>query len=60
MRSALERKESRGSHWRLDYLDEDPFWAKHNTMAMFENGSIKLVQKPVPEPPAELKELLQD
>ena len=60
VRSALERKESRGSHWRLDYLDEDPFWAKHNTMAMFENGAIKLVQKPVPEPPAELKELLQD
>jgi succinate dehydrogenase / fumarate reductase flavoprotein subunit len=60
VRSALERKESRGSHWRLDYLDEDPFWAKHNTIASYENGSIKLVQKPVPEPPAELKELLQD
>ena len=60
VRTALERKESRGSHWRLDYLDEDPYWAKHNIVATYEKDGVKLEPTPVPEPPAELKELLQD
>lgn len=60
VRSALERKESRGSHWRLDFLDENPYWAKHNLFATYEGGGVKLTPKPVPEPPAELKELLED
>jgi succinate dehydrogenase / fumarate reductase flavoprotein subunit len=60
VRSALERKESRGSHWRLDYMDEDPHWAKHNIIASYVNGGVRLTPKPVPEPPEELKELLQD
>ncbi|MDQ2986387.1 MAG: fumarate reductase/succinate dehydrogenase flavoprotein subunit [Armatimonadota bacterium] len=59
VRSALERKESRGSHWRLDYLDEDPYWAKHNITARIEGDAVKLEPKAVMEPPAEMKELLE-
>ncbi len=60
VRCALERKESRGGHWRLDYLEEDPHWAKHNLVATLDGGSVKLHAKPVPEIPTELAELLKD
>lgn len=58
--SALERKESRGGHWRLDYPNEDHYWSKHNIVAKAENGQVKLSHRPVPEIPAELQELLKD
>lgn len=58
--SALERKESRGGHWRLDYPNEDHYWSKHNIVAKAENGQVKLSHRPVPELPAELQELLKD
>lgn len=58
--SALERKESRGGHWRLDYPNEDHYWSKHNIAAKAENGQVKLSHRPVPEIPAELQELLKD
>ncbi len=60
VRSALERKESRGGHWRTDYPNEDPFWAKHNVCAKKEGENIKLYATPVPEPPAEYQEILKD
>lgn len=60
VRAALERKESRGGHWRLDYLDEDPYWAKHNLVATMQSGSVKLTPTPVPELPTELAELLNE
>lgn len=60
VRSALERKESRGSHWRLDYLEEDPFWAKHNIVARYENGDVNLQTSPVPEVPSDYKAILEE
>ncbi|MGI8923953.1 MAG: fumarate reductase/succinate dehydrogenase flavoprotein subunit [Fimbriimonadales bacterium] len=60
VRAALERKESRGSHWRLDFLEEDPYWAKHNIQASLVNGEVKLEPTAVAEPPAETKEILEE
>jgi succinate dehydrogenase / fumarate reductase flavoprotein subunit len=44
---ALARKESRGSHYRRDYEKrDDENWLKH-TMALPDNGGVKLSYKPV-------------
>jgi len=44
---ALARQESRGAHYRTDYPKrDDKKWLKH-TMAIRENGKIKLDYKPV-------------
>jgi succinate dehydrogenase / fumarate reductase flavoprotein subunit len=44
---ALARKESRGSHYRRDYEKrDDENWLKH-TLALPDNGGVKLSYKPV-------------
>jgi succinate dehydrogenase / fumarate reductase flavoprotein subunit len=60
VRAALERKESRGSHWRLDFPNEDEYWSKHNITATLQEGAVRLEPKPVPEPPAELRAILEE
>ena len=61
VRCALERKESRGAQWRLDFPDrEDATWGKVNLIACKDGDRVKIVQRPLPEMPAELKALFQE
>jgi succinate dehydrogenase / fumarate reductase flavoprotein subunit len=60
IRAGIERTESRGSHWRLDFLDLDPDWGKHNLVATMVNGEVRLEKRRAPEIPAELAALIDD
>jgi len=59
-RSALARSESRGAHSRIDFPNYDSEWEKKNNIISNEDGTMTLHQRPVPEMPAELKQLLEE
>lgn len=54
IRSALERKESRGAHWRTDYPDELPEWQKINFVETFDGEEIHVDTSPVVDMPESL------
>ncbi|HEU4562647.1 MAG TPA: fumarate reductase/succinate dehydrogenase flavoprotein subunit [Longimicrobium sp.] len=61
VRSALDRKESRGGHFREDYPDKDPAAAKYNiAVRRAADGSMELERVPVPELPDELKAVITE
>jgi succinate dehydrogenase / fumarate reductase flavoprotein subunit len=61
VRSALERKESRGSQWRLDHLDKDPEQGRVNYVTYkAADGSMKVKSIPVEPLPVELSKFLED
>jgi succinate dehydrogenase / fumarate reductase flavoprotein subunit len=60
-RSALERKESRGGHFRDDFPDKDPDCAKFNVVTYRgPDGQMHIRREPVKEMPAELKAIIEE
>jgi succinate dehydrogenase / fumarate reductase flavoprotein subunit len=60
-RSAIERRESRGGHFREDYPDKDPAFAKFNIVVRRSAGSgMTIAHVPIPEMPDELKRVVEE
>jgi succinate dehydrogenase / fumarate reductase flavoprotein subunit len=60
-RSALERKESRGGHFRDDYPAKDENYAKFNTVARKSaSGGVAITREPLRPMPEELKRIIEE
>jgi succinate dehydrogenase / fumarate reductase flavoprotein subunit len=60
-RSAIERKESRGGHFREDRPDKREEFATFNICtARTADGSMRVSRIPLPEMPAELKQVIEE
>ena len=57
--SALERRESRGAHSRIDYPDYNQTWGEQNNITLRYGGQMKLKQLPIAEMSSELKQILE-
>jgi succinate dehydrogenase / fumarate reductase flavoprotein subunit len=60
-RSAIERKESRGGHFREDFPEKRDEFATFNVCtARTADGSMRVSRIPLPEMPAELKQVIEE
>ncbi|HEV7993514.1 MAG TPA: fumarate reductase/succinate dehydrogenase flavoprotein subunit [Gemmatimonadaceae bacterium] len=60
-RCALDRKESRGGHFRDDYPDKDPAFASfNNVVRRGADGTMTLTHEPIPPLPAELAAIIEE
>jgi succinate dehydrogenase / fumarate reductase, flavoprotein subunit len=60
-RSALDRRESRGGHFRDDYPDKDPAFATFNgVVRRGGDGNMILERAPIPPLPAELEAIIEE
>jgi succinate dehydrogenase / fumarate reductase, flavoprotein subunit len=65
--AALERQESRGGHTREDFPMTDPYWGALNVVVALgpppaapDESGLSVKRQPLPKPPPELAELLED
>jgi succinate dehydrogenase / fumarate reductase flavoprotein subunit len=60
-RSALERRESRGGHFRDDYPDKvAEFGTSNVAVRRGASGAMEVARRSIPDMPAELKQVIED
>jgi len=59
-RSALERRESRGGHFREDYPDKHQEFSTVNIMVKQAAEAMRVSRVPIPPIPSELKQVIEE
>ena len=57
---ALQREESRGAQWRLDFPDLDAEWGKVNLIATKSGDGVNIIRRPLKEMSPELKSIVEE